>query len=585
MRETEVKYIATEDEITVYWERTENMAAGERFRIFLGGKEADVTEKTHCTLSGLTSQRRYEIQVIGGEWHSEVLAVSTGKQKRRIDITAAPYLAVGDGAELNTERIQRAIDDCGAEDAVYVPEGIFFTGALRLHSNMELYLEEGAVLQGTADVSDYLPKIPSRFEGIEMQCYSSVLNLGNLQDLGSAEAAGDGGEAADAARPEGAGDGGKPSDAENPGTAEHERELTDAENPEAAGYGREAAGAARQEYAERTEKGQNSGEALKSGRGARQDFVCENVVIRGRGTIASGGRLLAERVIAREREELGEKLEQMGELVAECECAETVPGRVRPRLVNISRCRHVLLSGVTFRNGASWNVHMIYSSDIVTHGCTFVSQEVWNGDGWDPDSSEGCTIFDCDFHTGDDGIAIKSGKNPQGNKIGIPCRNIRIFDCRSAFGHGITIGSEMSGGVEDVAVWDCDLSRSVYGLEIKGTWKRGGYVKGIRVDNCRLPRLLFHEVGYNNDGEPADRPPVFSDCVFRRMEILGAYYNRQREWTECEAIELRGFEQSGHEVADICFEDLVLGREGGAERKTISLTRCRGLQFKNLRVL
>ncbi len=540
MRETEVKYIATEDEITVYWERTENMAAGERFRIFLDGREAVVTEKTHGTLSGLTSQRRYKIQVIGGEWHSEVLVVSTGKQKRRIDISAAPYLAVGDGAELNTERIQRAIDDCGAEDAVYVPEGIFLTGALRLHSNMELYLEEGAVLQGTADVSDYLPKIPSRFEGIEMQCYSSVLNLGNLQDLGSAEAAGDGGEAADAAR---------------------------------------------QEYAERTEKGQNSGEALKSGRGARQDFVCENVVIRGRGTIASGGRLLAERVIAREREELGEKLEQMGELVAECECAETVPGRVRPRLVNISRCRHVLLSGVTFRNGASWNVHMIYSSDIVTHGCTFVSQEVWNGDGWDPDSSEGCTIFDCDFHTGDDGIAIKSGKNPQGNKIGIPCRNIRIFDCRSAFGHGITIGSEMSGGVEDVAVWDCDLSKSVYGLEIKGTWKRGGYVKGIRVDNCRLPRLLFHEVGYNNDGEPADRSPVFSDCVFSRMEILGAYYNRQREWTECEAIELRGFEQPGHEVADICFEDVVLGREGGSERKTLSLSRCRGLQFKNLRVV
>ena len=309
------------------------------------------------------------------------------------------------------------------------------------------------------------------------------------------------------------------------------------------------------------------------------------MVIRGHGTIASGGRLLAERVIAREREELGEKLEQMSELVAECECAETVPGRVRPRLVNISRCRHVLLAGVTFRNGASWNVHMIYSSDIVTHGCTFVSEEVWNGDGWDPDSSEGCTIFDCDFYTGDDGIAIKSGKNPQGNKIGIPCRNIRIFDCRSAFGHGITIGSEMSGGVEDVAVWDCDLSKSIYGLEIKGTWKRGGYVKGIRVDNCRLPRLLFHEVGYNNDGEPADRPPVFSDCVFRRMEILGAYYNRQREWTECEAIELRGFEQPGHEVADICFEDVVLGREGGAERKTISLTRCRGLQFKNLRGL
>lgn len=519
MREIKVKYIATEDEITVYWERTKDMAAGERFRIFLDGREAAVTEKTHGTLTGLQPEQRYEIQITGGEWRSEIMTVSTGKRKRRIDITAAPYLAVGNGEKLNTESIQRAIDDCGEGDAVYVPEGVFLTGALRLHSDMELYLEEGAVLQGTAQVRDYLPKIPSRFEGIEMQCYSSVLNLGNLDDL------------------------------ESPAYTEH------------------------------------SGNAAKPGIGARQDFICENVIIRGHGTIASGGRLLAERVIAGEREEMGEKLKQMGELVAECECAETIPGRVRPRLVNISRCRHVLLAGVTFRNGASWNVHMIYSSDIVTYGCTFISEEVWNGDGWNPDSSENCTIFDCDFHTGDDGIAIKSGKNPQGYKIGIPSKNIRIFDCRSAFGHGITIGSEMSGGVEDVAVWDCDLSKSVYGLEIKGTWKRGGYVKGIRVDNCRLPRLLFHEVGYNNDGEPADRPPVFSDCLFRRLEILGEYYNRKKEWTECEAIELRGFEQPGHEVSGICFEDVVLGREGGAERKMLSLSRCKGLLFKNLSVL
>lgn len=325
---------------------------------------------------------------------------------------------------------------------------------------------------------------------------------------------------------------------------------------------------------------------------AQQGFVCENVVIRGQGTIASGGRLLAERVIVREREEMERRQKEMERrseeleaLAAECECAETLPGRVRPRLVNISRCRHILLSGVTFRNGASWNVHMIYSRDIITRGCTFVSEEVWNGDGWDPDSSEDCTIFDCDFFTGDDCIAVKSGKNPEGNRIGRPCRHIRIFDCRSAFGHGITIGSEMSGGVEDVAVWDCDLRQSVYGMEIKGTWKRGGYVKNIRVDNCKIPRLMFHAVDYNNDGEPAAHPPVFSGCCFKRMQILGEYYNRKREWTECDAIELCGFEQEGYEVSDIRFEDVVLGREESTGKKTLSLNRCQGLEFRNLKVL
>lgn len=494
-----MEYIVTEDSLTVYWERTKEMAAGEPFRVFLNGREAACTEKTHCTMTGLLPEQVYTVRAAGPFWESEELAVRTLKRKRRIDITKHPYEAVGDGEKMNTESIQKAIDDCGEGEAVYIPEGIFMTGALRLHSDMELYLEKGAVLQGTAQVSDYLPKIRSRFEGIEMDCYSSVLNLGFLD--------------------------------------------------------------------------------------AGEDFGCKNVVIRGQGTIASGGQLLAQRVIAAESAELAKELEQRPELVAECEKPETIPGRVRPRLVNISRCENILLEGITFQNGASWNVHMIYSRHIITHGCTFISREVWNGDGWDPDSSEDCTIFDCRFFTGDDGIAVKSGKNPEGNRIARPCRKIRIFDCKSAFGHGITIGSEMSGGVEDVAIWDCDLGQSIYGMEIKGTWKRGGYVRNIRMDNCVIPRLLFHEVDYNNDGEPAEDMPYFSDCEFNRLHILGEYYGRQGEWTPCDAIELRGFDRPGHEVSNIRLRDVVIGRKGSGEKSSLSLSRCRGICFENLTVL
>lgn len=69
---------------------------------------------------------------------------------------------------------------------------------------------------------------------------------------------------------------------------------------------------------------------------------------------------------------------------------------------------------------------------------------MWNGDGWDPNSSTNCTIFACEFCTGDDAVAIKSGKNPEGNIINRPTKHIRVFDCHSGFGHGICIGSEMS---------------------------------------------------------------------------------------------------------------------------------------------
>ena len=71
---------------------------------------------------------------------------------------------------MNTAALQKAIDDCGGFEQVYFPAGIYCTGALHLHSNMELYLAEGAVLQGTANPEDYLPRIQSRFEGIEMEC-------------------------------------------------------------------------------------------------------------------------------------------------------------------------------------------------------------------------------------------------------------------------------------------------------------------------------------------------------------------------------------------------------------------------------
>lgn len=494
-----MEFIATEDSITVYWERTREMAAGESFQIFLDGREAACTKKTHCTLDGLLPDHGYTVRAAGACWKSENISVRTLKKKRRIDITKYPYGAVGDGVKLNTECIQMAIDDCKDEEAVYVPKGIFLTGALRLHSDMELYLEDGAVLQGTAEVSDYLPKIKSRFEGIEMDCYSSVLNLGFLD--------------------------------------------------------------------------------------AEENQGCKNVMIRGHGTIASGGQLLAERVIAKERADREEELKHIPELISQCERPETIPGRVRPRLVNISRCENVLLEGVTLKNGASWNVHMIYSRHIITHGCTFISQEVWNGDGWDPDSSEDCTIFDCRFLTGDDGIAVKSGKNPEGNQIAVPCRKIRIFDCRSAFGHGITIGSEMSGGVEDIAIWDCELGKSIYGMEIKGTWKRGGYVKNIRMDNCVIPRLLFHEVDYNNDGEPAEEMPFFSDCEFSRLHILGEYYSRQGKWEACDAIELKGFDQPGHEISDIRMKDVTIGRVEGNGKSSLTFSKCRGISFENLTVL
>jgi len=497
----EIRSAVTEDSAVIYWKKPEN--APEKYEVYINGVQAGTAEKTHYEFTGLKPDTLYQAavrQVCGGKVQElGEVSLRTLGVKRRIDVTKAPYNAAGDGKNYDTAALQGAIDDCGPGECVFLPAGTYRTGALRLHSDMELYLEKGALLQGTDVPEDYLPRIWSRFEGVEQECYSSLLNLGNL---------------------------------------DHD-----------------------------------------------DGYNCRNVVIRGGGIIASGGRSLAERVIASESERLKSYLASLGDKLKECEKPETIPGRVRPRLVNISNCQNIYLSGVTFKDGASWNIQMIYSDNIVTEGCTFYSTNVWNGDGWDPDSSTNCTIFGCMFYTGDDAIAVKSGKNPEGNEIGRPTEHVWIFDCKSAFGHGITIGSEMSGGVADVEIWDCDMGSSMCGIEIKGTKKRGGYVRNVRVRDCTAARVLFHSVGYNDDGIGAPEPPVFENCCFERLQILGEYFGHDSEWVPCEAIELAGFDEPGHELKNIVFRDITMGGRHSGIRQSIALQCCENITLERIKCL
>ena len=492
----DIKYFATEDSITVYWRKPE-LDVG-CYELFLDGISKGVTEKTFFKIRNVQPDTTYRLCIRCSAAETELM-VASGKKRRRLDVTKAPYHACGDGVGMNTNALQQAFDDCGFGETVYFPPGTYRTGALRLHSDMELYLDEGAVLQGTDVPEDYLPRIPSRFEGIMQECYSSLLNLGQMDH--------------------------------------------------------------------------NDG------------YHCRNVIIRGGGTIASGGKILAERIIEAEKARLNDFLAAQAGWVGECEKPETIPGRVRPRLVNISNCQNVILSGVNFRDGASWNVHMIYSDSIVTEGCKFYSQDVWNGDGWDPDSSTNCAVFGCTFHTGDDSVAIKSGKNPEGNLVARPAEHIWVFDCSCLGGHGITVGSEMSGGVSDVDIWDCDLAQSKYGVEVKGTKKRGGYVRNVHVRDCVLPRVMMHSVGYNDDGAGAPVPPVFENCIFENLQILGLYADRNAGYLPCDAIDLSGFQRPGYELKNIVFRNIVIGGGQDGRKQTVSLQHCENITLERIKCL
>ena len=87
-------------------------------------------------------------------------------------------------AKLNPAAIQKALDECTEKDVVVIPQGMFLTGALNIHSDTEVYLEEGATLRGSKNERDYLPKIKSRFEGIENMSYRSLINIGEMDHDG-----------------------------------------------------------------------------------------------------------------------------------------------------------------------------------------------------------------------------------------------------------------------------------------------------------------------------------------------------------------------------------------------------------------
>ncbi|HZZ56624.1 MAG TPA: glycoside hydrolase family 28 protein [Opitutaceae bacterium] len=272
-----------------------------------------------------------------------------------------------------------------------------------------------------------------------------------------------------------------------------------------------------------------------------------NIAIRGKGEIRGGGTALARAMIA----------------------ARGL--RSRGRLICIMNCSGLNISGLTLDESPSWTVHYIYCDQVSCHGLT-IRSEAANGDGMDPDSSSHCYIFDSSFATADDCIAIKSGKNPEGSRIARPAENIRVCDCDFLAGHGISIGSEISGGVNHVLIRDCRAGDLMLGLQIKGTKDRGGVVENVRVEDCVLRKIrVLTRLGYNNDGAAAPEPPVFRNFSFSNLDL------RQADLAE-PVIIVDGFDQDGHRTQNVRFENLQL--PAGAR---IDIDESVGVAFINLR--
>lgn len=164
---------------------------------------------------------------------------------------------------------------------------------------------------------------------------------------------------------------------------------------------------------------------------------------------------------------------------------------LRPSFVQPFRCRRVLIEGVRIINSPMWVIHPVYSRNVTVRGVSVVSHGP-NNDGCNPDSSEDVLIENCLFDTGDDCIAVKSGKNADGRRVGLPSQNIIIRGCEMRDGHGgVVLGSEVSGGVRNVFAENCrmDSPNLDRALRLKTNPQRGGLIENIFMRDVQVGRV------------------------------------------------------------------------------------------------
>lgn len=188
---------------------------------------------------------------------------------------------------------------------------------------------------------------------------------------------------------------------------------------------------------------------------------------------------------------------------------------LRPNFIQPYRCRNVLIEGVSIRNSPMWEVNPVLCTNVIVRGLS-ISSHGPNNDGCDPESCRDVLIENCVFDTGDDCIAIKSGRNDDGRRVGVAAENIIIRGCTMKDGHGgVVIGSEISGGCRTVFVEDCvmDSPNLDRALRFKSNARRGGTIENVFMRRVKIGRVseailtidLIYEEGANGPFPPTIR--------------------------------------------------------------------------------
>ena len=247
----------------------------------------------------------------------------------------------------------------------------------------------------------------------------------------------------------------------------------------------------------------------------------------------------------------------------------------RPNLVVLNNCKKVLLQNTTFRNSPAWCLHLILCTELTVSGVKV--NNAWNaqnGDAIDVESCKDVVVENSTFNAGDDGICVKSGKNEEGRKRGVPTENMVVRNCVVYRAHGgFVIGSEMSGGAKNIYVYNCRFVGTDIGLRFKTTRGRGGVVENIFIKDLSMKDIvreaILFDMYYGVKGKKKETLPV--------TEATPQFKNFYVSNINCDgaekAIVIRGLPEMS--IKGIHLNDVTLNTRKGVEiieAEAISLT-------------
>ena len=410
-------------------------------------------------------------------------------------VNICEYGAQENDMQKNMEALNTAISVCSENGGgtVVVPAGRWKTSAIHLKNNVNLHLEEGAVLCFSTEYTDYLPVVFGYRGGMRLYCVSHFI------------------------------------------------------------------------YA----------------------YKCKNIALTGKGILEGNGSawwglevdapgMTHLQKANKERLPLNERT------------YDTRESGVRPEFLQFVECENVLVEGVTFKNSPSWTVHPVMCRNVVIRGISVVNPfKAPNTDAIDIESCKCVLIEDCDMDTGDDIFCIKSGRDEDAWDYMTPCEDVVVRNCRGIGGcGGAAIGSETSGGVNNILFENCTFIDPRWGIRVKTRSSRGSSVENIFFKNIKIKNasiigvdVVMEYLDYFEQLHYDDTMYNDPEVVAERESHIPVVKNISFENIECESSKL-GLQLVGiknHELENICFKDCNI-----ASAEPLVIRDVKGIKTENL---